>query len=106
MNKKLDNLEEKLDGDSGRCGIAYHAEALHDMDEALRSHRVGKAIRLARESKKLTQAELGARMGVQRAQVCRIESGKSITLNSMMRAFSALGVQCSLDMKGIGSVML
>ena len=54
----------------------------------------------------LTQAELGEKMGVQRAQVCRIESGKSITLASMMRAFRALGVQVALEMKGIGKVAL
>ena len=44
--------------------------------------------------------------GVQRAQVCRLESGKSITLASMMRAFRALGVQVALEMKGIGKVAL
>ena len=60
----------------------------------------------ARESQSLTQAELGERMGVQKSQVSRIESGKSITLASMMRAFRALGVQVSFDMKGIGRVAL
>ena len=60
----------------------------------------------ARGSQSLTQAELGERMGVQKSQVSRIESGKSITLASMMRAFRALGVQVSLDMKGIGRVAL
>ena len=57
------------------------------------AYRVGEAIKQARESQNLTQAELGEKMGVQRAQVCRLESGKSITLASMMRAFRALGVQ-------------
>ena len=61
---------------------------------------------LKRESQNLTQAELGEKMGVQRAQVCRLESGKSITLASMMRAFRALGVQVALEMKGIGKVAL
>ena len=64
------------------------------------------AIKQAREAQKLTQAELGEKMGVQRAQVCRLESGKSITLSSMMRAFRALGVQVALEMKGIGKVAL
>ena len=54
----------------------------------------------------LADEELGERMGVQRSQVCRIESGKSITLASMMRAFRALGVQVALDMKGIGRLVL
>ena len=67
---------------------------------------MGEAIRQAREANNLTQAELGKRLGVQRSQVCRLESGKSITLASMMRAFKALGVQVALDMKGIGRVAL
>ena len=67
---------------------------------------VGEAIKQAREAQNLTQAELGEKMGVQRAQVCRLESGKSITLASMMRAFRALGVQVALEMKGIGKVAL
>ena len=67
---------------------------------------MGEAIKQAREAQSLTQAELGEKIGVHKAQVCRIESGKSITLASMMRAFRALGVQVALDMKGIGRVTL
>ena len=74
--------------------------------EELHAYHVGAAIRQAREAQQLTQAQLGEKMGVQRAQVCRLESGKSITLTSMMRAFRALGVQVALDMKGIGRVAL
>ena len=72
----------------------------------MQAYRVGEAIKQAREAQQLTQAQLGEKMGVQRAQVCRIESGKSISLASMMRAFRALGVQVALDMKGIGRVAL
>ena len=69
-------------------------------------NHVGAAIRQAREAQQLTQAQLGEKMGVQRAQVCHLESGKSSTLASMMRAFCALGVQVALDMKGIGRAAL
>ena len=76
------------------------------VDESVQAYRVGEAIKQAREAKKLTQAELGEKMGVQRSQVCRLESGKSITLSSMMRAYKALGVQCVPDIKSIGRVAL
>ena len=72
----------------------------------MHAYYVGEAIKQARVTKNLTQAELGANMGVQRSQVCRLESGKSITLKSMMRAFKALGVECTLDMKCIGRIAL
>ena len=94
------------DRDLGPIGTPKRDEYERKMAEELHAYHVGEAIKQAREAKNLTQAELGERMGVQRAQVCRIESGKSITLTSMMRAFKALGVQCVLDMKGIGRVAL
>ena len=75
-------------------------------NEAVGIYRVGEAIKKAREAQQLTQAQLGEKMGVQRSQVCRLESGKSIALASMMRAFRALGVQVALDMQGIGRVAL
>jgi len=45
-------------------------------------------------------------MGVQKSQISCLESGKSITLTSMMRAFKVLGVQVALDMQGVGRVAL
>lgn len=103
---KLYSFEELLEEDYGPIGTPERDEFEHSVDESVRAYRVGEAIKQAREAQQLTQAELGEKMGVQRAQVCRIESGKSITLSSMMRAFRALGVQVSLDMKGIGKVAL
>jgi ribosome-binding protein aMBF1 (putative translation factor) len=103
---KLYSFEEMLEEDYGPVGTPERDEFERSVDESVQAYRVGEAIRQAREAQQLTQAELGKKMGVQRAQVCRIESGKSITLASMMRAFRALGVQVALDMKGIGRVAL
>ncbi|MBO7069463.1 MAG: helix-turn-helix transcriptional regulator [Bacteroidaceae bacterium] len=103
---KLYSFEEILDEDYGKIGTLERDEFERKVDEAVQAYRVGEAIKQAREAQRLTQAELGERMGVQRSQVCRLESGKSITLSSMMRAFHALGVQIALDMKGIGKVAL
>lgn len=103
---RLYTLEEMLDEDLGPKGTPERDEFDRQVAEEIHAYHVGKAIRQAREACNLTQAQLGEKMGVQKAQVSRIESGKSITLASMMRAFHALGVQVSLDMKGIGSIAL
>ena len=103
---KLYTMNELLDRDLGPIGTPKRDEYERKLADELHAYRVGEAIKKAREAQKLTQAELGERMGVQRSQVCRIESGKSITLASMMRAFRALGVQVALDMKGIGRLVL
>jgi ribosome-binding protein aMBF1 (putative translation factor) len=103
---KLYTMNELLDRDLGLIGTPERDEFEQDLADELQAYRVGEAIKKARKAQKLTQEELGERMGVQRSQVCRIESGKSITLASMMRAFRALGVQVALDMKGIGRLVL
>ena len=103
---KLTTLEELEDRDLGPIGTPKRDEYERKHADELHAYRVGEAIKKAREAQELTQSELGERMGVQRSQVCRIESGKSITLKSMMRAFHALGIDVALDMKGVGKVML
>ncbi len=106
MAMKLHTLDEMTDRYIGPVGTPKRDDFERRLAAELHAYRVGEAIKQAREAKNLTQTELGERLGVHRAQVCRLESGKSITLASMMRVFNALGVQVSLDMKGIGSVAL
>ena len=106
MAMKLTTLDEMIDRDLGPIGTSERDEFEAQLAEELHAYHVGKAIKQAREAQHLTQAQLGERMGVHKAQICRLESGKSITLTSMMRVFKALGVQASLDMNGIGRVAL
>ena len=106
MAMKLTSLEELKDRDLGPVGTPKRDEFERKLAEEIHAYHVGEAIRRARESQNLTQSQLGEKMGVKKAQVCRLESGKSITLSSMMRVFNALGVQVALDMKGIGRVAL
>ena len=103
---KLYSFEEMLDEDYGKIGTPERDAFERKVDEAVHAYRVGEAIKQARESMHLTQAQLGEKMGVQKSQISRLESGKSITLASMMRAFKALGVQMALDMQGVGRVAL
>ena len=103
---KLTSLEELKDRDLGPIGTPKRDEFERKLADEIHAYHIGEAIKKARVAQSLTQEELGERMGVQRAQVCRIESGKSITFASMMRAFKAMGVQVALEMKGIGRVAL
>ena len=51
---------------------------------------VGKAIRLARKSQKLSQAELGKLAGLSRMPIYRIEAGQDISLRTLLSILSAL----------------
>lgn len=103
---KLYTLNELMDRDVGPIGTPKRDEFERKLADELHAYHIGEAIKKARMAQSLTQEELGQRMGVQRSQVCRIESGKSITVASMMRAFKAMGIQVALEMKGIGKVAL
>ena len=106
MAMKLHTLDELMDRDIGPIGTPRRDEFERKLAAELHAYHVGEAIKQARLAKSLTQEELGARMGVQKAQVCRIEKGKSISIASMMRAFTVLGVQVALEIQGIGKVAL
>ncbi len=106
MAMKFYTLEEMEDKYIGKVGTPERDQYEQELADELHAYHVGEAIKQAREAQSMTQAQLGEKMGVHKAQVCRIESGKSITLASMMRAFRALGVQVALDVQGIGRVAL
>ncbi len=78
------------------------------LKEDLHAYYVGEAIKKARQAQHLTQEELGKKIGVQRAQISRLEKGKSvITLPTMSRVFKALGIAtATLDLGYIGKVAL
>ena len=78
------------------------------LQEEVNAYFVGEAIRKMRQAQNLTQEELGERIGVQKAQISRLEKGKSvITLPTMSRIFQALGVStATLDLGAGGKVAL
>ncbi len=66
----------------------------------------GEAIKQARQSKNLTQEELGNLIGVQRAQISRIENGKNLTFSTIARVFKAMGISAKLEIGSMGKVAL
>ena len=71
------------------------------MEAELQSYLIGEAIKLARKEKKLTQQQLGELMGVQRAQISRIEKGHNLTVSTIVKAFKAMGVSASFSFGGV-----
>ncbi len=72
----------------------------------LHSFLLGEAIKQARQSKNLTQEDLAKLLGVQRAQISKIESGKNLTFSTIGRVFRAMGIKASLELGSLGKVTL
>ncbi len=54
--------------------------------------RLGLVVREARESKKLSVAEVSARSGVSRAMIAEVESGKNVSVDTLEKLALALGL--------------
>lgn len=104
---KLYSLEEVTDELVGKKGSVERAAFDDEVNEAKRAYRIGEAIKKARIMQNLTQEELGERVGVQRAQISRIEKGYSISIPTMSRVFKALGIAtATLDLGVCGKIAL
>lgn len=91
----IEELEDRILGVEGTPRRdAFEAE----VKEEIRAWHVGEAIKEMRKEKNLTQEQLGELMGVKKAQISKIESGRNVTLSTIARAFHALGVQASLQL--------
>jgi len=73
------------------------------LKEDLQAYYIGETIKAERLKQNLTQEELGAKIGVKKSQISKLENGKCIiTLPTMSKVFKALGFgSASLDL-GIG----
>ena len=78
------------------------------LKEDIQAYFVGEAIKAERLKQNLTQEELGAKVGVKKSQISKLESGKCIiTLPTMSKVFKALGFgSASLDLGTGGKVAL
>ena len=99
----MTSLDELTDEVFGKEGTAKRDAMEKQLTEEVNAYFVGETIRRMRQAQNLTQEELGERVGVQKAQISRLEKGRSvITLPTISRIFQALGVtSATLDL-GIG----
>ena len=100
-------LEQSKDINLGKVGTPFRDAYEEEVRKALDDYRIGEAIKAERKRQGLTQEQLGKRMGVQKAQVSKIENGKGISYSSIVKAFKALGAKAaSLDLGEMGRVAL
>ncbi len=104
----LTPLSVLVDETWGPVGTPERDAMETQLKEDLNAYFLGEAIRKARQAQNLTQEQLGERIGVQKAQISRLEKGKSvITLPTISRVFRALGVTtAALDLGALGKVAL
>lgn len=61
---------------------------------------IGKAIKQTRQERNMTQEELGKLIGVQKAQISRLESNASnVTIDTLLRVFTALKAKVKLQVE-------
>lgn len=104
----LTPLSTVVDEVWGKTGTPKRDAMEGQLKEEVNSYYLGEAIRKARLAQKLTQDELGRRVGVERSQICRLESGRTnITIPVMSRVFQALGIStATLDLGVAGKIAL
>lgn len=107
-NLKLTPASVMVDEVWGPVGTQARDAMEAQLKAEVDAYYVGEAIRKARLAQNLTQEELGERVGVKRAQICKLERGKgSMTLSTLGRVFRALGVtSATLDLGSAGRVAL
>lgn len=104
----LTSVEELNDEIWGPIGTPERDEMEAQLKEHMDAYFLGEAIKKVRQAQNLTQEQLGERIGVRKAQISKLEKGKSvITLPTISRVFRALGVtSAALDLGSLGKVAL
>ena len=89
----LDEVTNKI---VGEIGTANRDKFEYDLQMDL----IGNAIKETRKERKITQEDLGKLIGVQKAQISRLENNASnATIDTLMRVFSALKATVKLQVE-------
>ncbi len=84
---KTYSIEQVQDKLIGKVGTPERDRFEYELQMDL----IGKAIKQTRQERHLTQEELGKLIGVQKAQISRIENNASnVTMDTLIRVFTAL----------------
>jgi len=66
----------------------------------LRAELIAEKIKELRKAQNMTQAELGEKIGVKKAQVSRLESSTAnVTLETLQKVFQALGARVKFEIE-------
>ena len=89
----LNQVQDEL---IGKAGTAERELFEYELQMDL----IGKAIKQTRMERNLTQEELGKLIGVQKAQISRIENNASnVTMDTLLKVFTALKAKVKLQIE-------
>ena len=90
------SLDEMIDKHIGKRGT----EKREAFENELRIDLLGQAVKQARLEQNLTQEQLGELVGVQKAQISKIENSmKNARFETIMKVFEALGAKVHFNVE-------
>jgi len=93
---KTVSLDDMIDKHVGKIGTPERDAFEYELSIDL----IGHAIKQARKERNLTQEELGKLVGVQKAQISKIENSiKNARLDTIMKIFKALGAMVNFNVE-------
>lgn len=93
---KTVSLDTMIDKHIGKPGT----ERREAFDNELRIDLLGQAIKQARQERNLTQEQLGDLVGVQKAQISKIENSvKNARFETILKVFEALGARVNFNVE-------
>jgi len=89
----IDEVQDKIIGKK-------NTQSRDRFEYELQMDLIGQAIKESRQERQLTQEELGKLVGVQKAQISRLESNASnVTIDTLMKVFTALKAKVKLQVE-------
>lgn len=95
----LGELTDKVFGPKG-------APDRDEYDREMELFVIGETIKQARQSKSLTQEQLGNMIGVRKSRISMIENGKNISFDTFLRIFRAMRIPIKMQFGNIGEMSL
>ena len=93
---KTVSIDKMIDKHIGMKGT----ERRDAFESELRIDLLGQAIKQARQERNLTQEQLGELVGVQKAQISKIENSvKNARFETIMKVFDALGLKVNFNVE-------
>jgi HTH-type transcriptional regulator / antitoxin HipB len=93
---KTVSLDEMIDKHIGKRGTVGREK----FENELKIDLLGHAIRQARKDRNLTQEQLGELVGVQKAQISKIENSvKNARFETILKVFDALGAKVNFNVE-------
>ncbi len=93
---KTVSLDTMIDKHIGQRGT----ERREAFENELRIDLLGQAIKQARQERNLTQEQLGKLVGVQKAQISKIENSvKNARFETILKVFEALGAKVNFNVE-------